>query len=208
MNNILRFTLLVLSLISLKIESPFFTGKILYHNLFVDLKGNNITDKLAPYLGREQHYFTDGKNYKATDEQGNWVQLYNSESNIYYSFNKDKTAQKIDASIQTGEKYIITKLNQREKIAGYDCNILQITSDKDTTLYYYSSAIKIDSKAYAKHNFGGWNKYLEATDGALPLKFIITDSKNGYVWTAIATQVTKMTLTAKDFAFPKDYQIK
>lgn len=208
MNKLLIVASAIVLLIPFKVDAPLFTGKILYKNSFVDFRGNDITDKFAPSYGRELHYYINDKNYKALDEQKNWVQLYNSDANVYYHFNKDKTARKIDGSTQTGQKFIVTKLEERATIAGYDCKALRVEEDDGITIYYYSPSIKTDPKTYSKHNLGDWNKYLEATDGALPLKFISTDHKNGYIWTSVATQVTKMNLTAKDFEFPRDFKIK
>ena len=185
-----------------------FVGKILYKYSFTDLKGNDITEKISTYFGREQNYYIDQKNYKAYDENNNWVQLYNSETNLYYSFNKEKVAQKFDGATQTSKTFKVTKLDLKEKIAGYDCIAIQVESDNSSTIYYYSPLIKTDSKVFSKHNFGEWNKYLEATDGALALKFVLTNLKHGYVWTSIASEVSKANMTSNDFVFPTDMKLK
>jgi gamma-glutamylcyclotransferase (GGCT)/AIG2-like uncharacterized protein YtfP len=204
-NLILLFTLFV-SLASLKTKEELFTGKILYKYSFTDLQGNDINNKLVPYLGSEQHYFIDGKNYKSYN-QNKLQQLYSSETNKYYFFSGTNSAQKIDGSKPTSQKFNVTKLDRIEKVAGYDCKAVQIETDEATTIYYYSPQVKTDKNAFAKHRFGEWNKYLAATDGALALKYIMTNKKYGYVWTSKAIEISKMELSAKDFALPENVQV-
>ena len=204
MRKLVASLILAVVLTAFTVDKDIFVGKILYQYSFSDLKGNEITEKLAPFFGREQHYFIDSENYKALDENGDLVQLYSSETNTYYYFNKGKFVQKIDGSTQTSQKAVITMLDKKEKIAGYDCNAVQIETDNATTIYYYSPSIKTDKEAFSRHNFGEWNKYLEATGGGLTLKFVMTNHKNGYVWTSVAAEVSRMDLKAEDFVLPSD----
>lgn len=185
-----------------------FTGKIQYVYSFTDLKGKDITESTAASLGREQHYFVDDSNYKSYDEKNNLTQLYDSRNNTYYGFWKDKTAHRIDAMTRTSQQYQVTRLKQKETILGYECEAIQVVTDESTTVYYYSSQLRIDYRAFAKHNFGDWNRYLEATNGALSLKYTITNHKKGYVWTVLATKIIKMPLAAGDFEFPKGYVLR
>ncbi|MES2764761.1 MAG: DUF4412 domain-containing protein [Bacteroidota bacterium] len=208
MKKIFIFSFLILALSSFTEEKDFFVGKILYKFSFVDLEGNNITDKLAPYFGHEQHYFINNTNYKAYDENNSWTQLYNSESNSYYSFKKDKTAKRFDGALQTSTLSTVMKLDTKETIAGYECESIRIENDNSSTIYYFNPSIKTDSKKFEKHSFGSWNQYLEATNGALPLKFILTNKKNGYVWTSTAIEVSTLELKPADFTFPSDYLLK
>lgn len=208
MKKLLAILILTLVLTSFSSDRDTFVGKITFNYSFTDLKGNDITDKMALYLGREQHYFIDDFNYKSYDENNTWMQLYNSETNSYYFFNKDNTAKRFDGATQTSQKFIVTKLDKKEKIAGYDCESIQVETDNASTIYFFNKTIKTNPKNFSKHNFGEWNKYLQATDGALSLKYIITDHKNGYISTCVAIEVSKLKLTASDFEFPIDKQLK
>ena len=163
---------------------------------------------MTPYFGREQHYFIGRESYKAFDESSNWVQLYNSKTNTYYYFNKDKSVQKIDGLTKTSQKVVVTKLDKQESIAGYDCKSVRIDADNTSTIHYYCPSIKTTSSIFAKHNFGNWNTYLEATNGALSLKFVLTDRKNGYIMTAVAKEITKMGLNENDFKLPDDVSLR
>jgi len=185
-----------------------FTGRIDYKYSFTDLQGNDITDSAASTLGREQHYFVNKNSYKSYDETNNITQLYDGSSNTYYGFWKDRSSNKIDALTRTSQQYLITKLDKKETILGYQCIAIQVETDETTSIYYYSPLLRIDHKAFSKHNFGDWNRYLEATNGALSLKYIIKDHKRGYVWTILAEKITKMTLKPEDFEFPKGYTLR
>ena len=187
---------------------PPFTGKIQYKYSFSDLEGKDITEKAALVLGREQHYFVSDSNYKSHDESNNITQLYDSRTNTYFGFWKNQTAHRIDALTRTSQKYMIRKLDKTETILGYKCRAIQVETDETSTVYYYSPLLRINPKGFSKHNFGDWNRYLEATDGALSLKYVITNLKKGYVWTIQATKITKMQLGAGDFEFPKMYILR
>jgi hypothetical protein len=199
---------IAIALTSAKTDKSVFTGKIEYSFSFSDLQGNDITNRMASILGREQHYFVIDGNYKSYDEGQNITQLYNGRTNTYYGFWKDKTAHQIDALTRTSQQYLITKLDKKEKILGYDCIAIQVDTDESTSVYYYSPLLKIDPNAFLKHNFGDWNRYLEATSGALSLKYVITNHNKGYVWTVLANKITKMPLRMVDFEFPEGYVLK
>ncbi len=208
MKKLIKLSIVFLCLMAFKSDKDYFVGKIVFKNMFTDLKGNDITEKIAPLIGRESYYYIDRMNYKAYDEANNWIQLYNAESNTYYYFSKDKTAQKIDGSKETSEKFNVTKLDIKEDIAGYECRAIQVETESQTTVYYYNSTIKTDPRVFSRHNFGNWNKYLKATGGALSLKFVMTDPKSGYIWTSVATEVTRQKLTQDDFKFPEEIKLK
>ncbi|MCC2545371.1 hypothetical protein LJY25_02860 [Hymenobacter sp. BT175] len=204
------FSFLVLSamLTSFTAGKDNFVGRIMYKYSFSDLNGNDITERVAPILGREQRYFINERSYKAYDENNRWMQLYTSEDNLYYYFGKDNTAQKFDGATQTSQKFVVTKLDKQETIAGYPCKAIQIETDNITTIYYYTPAVKVDVAPFARHTFGEWSKYLQATDGALSLKFVMTDHKNKYVWTSTAQEVAKQALSAAEFKYPTEIKLK
>lgn len=202
---ILTLTFLLTAFVT---EDQSFIGKITFKYSFTDLKGNDISDQMFAYFGKEQQYFIDEKNYKSYDEKNYWTQLYNSETNLYYSFNKDKTAKEIDGSRITSQKFKVKKLDITEPVAGYECKAFQVETDNATTIYYYSPKLKINISPFLKHNFGEWNKYLKEAEGAMSLKFVMTNHQNGFVWTAVATEVTQQNFKSADFEFPKDFQLK
>lgn len=207
MYNLVILALLIVLFTPSYANEEIFVGQIIYKNSFTDLKGNNISERLAPFYGAEVHYSINERNYKATDENKRLMYLYNGDSNRYYYFNKDKSAKKFDAGVAGAGKNNVTKLSQQETIAGIVCNSLRVEDDTSTTIYFYSPTIKTVTANFSRHSLGDWNQYLTATDGALPLKFIVTDRKNGYVWTSTATNVTKKKLTAQDFELPAGIKI-
>lgn len=208
MKTTIGLLILLAALVAFKSSEKDFTGKIVYQNKFTDLAGNDMTDRMAAFLGREQHYYINEKNYKSYDEKENLAQLYHAATNTYYAVGKDKTAQKIDAATGASGKQTIKHLEERERIAGYDCKALRMETDEATVVYYYSPQVKVDPKAYAKHHFGEWKAYLEATQGCLPLKHVITNTKHGFIWTLTAVSVERMALKDKDFELPRDIRVK
>ena len=199
---IISASMLIILLGSLNADEGFFVGKIVYEYSFTDLEGKDITEKLAPVYGRAQHYYVDLKNYKAYDENNNWVQLYQGATNTYFYFSKDKTAQRFNASMPTSQKIAVTHLDKQEKVFGYDCKAIQIETENTTIVYYFNPSIKVDARVYTNHKIGEWHKYMETTEGALPLKFVMTNPRNGFVWTSTATTISRQALSADDFKFP------
>lgn len=206
MKRVVLFCLLLIIGSSFVPDTNLFVGKIVYQNTFTDLKGNDITARMAPYFGREQHYFTDGKNYKAYNESGFWVQLYQSASNSYFYFSTNKTAKKMDAGLQTSSQFKVTQMKETGRVAGYDCHMLKTETEKGSTIFYFSPGIRVDQTAFEKHSFGDLNKLLKATDGALYLKFVMTDPKSGFIWTSEAKIITRQKLSSAEFLFPVDYK--
>lgn len=189
-------------------DSVRFTGMIKYKYSFTDLEGHDITDKLGPKLGLEQHYFVNDSNYKSYDQSNNIIQLYNGRTNTYYGFANDKTSRRIDALYRSSQQFKVTKLDKKENILGYDCVAIQVDTDNTSTVYYFSPDLRISTRGFAKHNFGDFNAYLEAAGGALSLKYVITYPKEGYTWTILAEKVTPMKLDVKDFEYPEGYVLQ
>lgn len=194
--------LFALVLLSFAQPVKYFSGKIIYLYKFKDVKGNDITEAMSAILGKEQHYYINDKNYKAYDEKENLVQLYNSATNTYYQVTKDKKVHKVDASMVTSSIFTVKKLAETEKVANYLCNEMEVTTDDAITTYYYSPQVKVNAGVYSKHNYGEWNKILQATNGCLPLKFKMVNGKQGFTWTVTASLVTPLALTDKDFQPP------
>lgn len=180
-----------------------FSGKIVYQYDFRDTKsGNNITDQLSGIIGSEQHYFMNSKNYKAFDEDGNLVQLYNAESNKYYFPNPNSgEIMEIDGSVMMSEIISVTKLEGTETILGMTCKILVVTTNTDETTYFYSDEIAVDPSNFSQHKFGGWSEYMKASNGALPLKYTLKNKQ--YTWTATAVEISKMELSNEEFELKK-----
>ncbi len=178
-------------------DGPWFSGKIVYHNSFTTLDGNDITDKLSPLLGNENLYYISDDNYKAYTEKKQLLELYNGSTNKFQFFMNGK-ATVMDANAGTPGA-VVKPLTGKATIAGYACQSLQIDSDGNTTVYYFSPKVRVNPARYAKHEMGDWATYLKASNGALPLKFVVTNRKQGYAMTSEAMSVQAMPLTAAEF---------
>jgi len=191
--------LLILTLAGFRSDKKEFSGLIVYKNSFTTLQGQDISEKLAPYLGAEHHYYISGNNYKTYNEKKQLIQLYTGATNEYAYFKDGQLAQKMDAAQPSSTDVKVTLLPQGTTILGYPCKALQLVADGVTTMYYYTPALKVNPEAYAQHQFGDWYTYMKATQGAIMLKYVVTNPKVGYVMTSEATAIRPLPMTTADF---------
>lgn len=201
MKKIILLGLLLLVLAAFRAVAPEFEGRIIYQYSFTDLQGNDITARLTPYLGQQQHYYVKGAAYKAYNEKKEWMQLYEPGPNSYHYFQGGKLAKTFAAGDAAGPAKT-TALKTTETILGHACRALQIDADGTSTTYFYSPDVRLNPAPYARHNFGHWNTVLQGTNGGLPLKFVSVNSQAGFIMTAVAIEITPLQLQAEDFALP------
>ena len=190
-------TLFLTAFASIK-EGPWFSGKIVYHNQFKTLAGKDFSAKLAPVLGAENLYYISDNNYKAYTEKKQLLELYTGENNKFLFFMNGQAGPVTDAATGTPGA-VVTPLAETTTVAGYACQSLKVENDGVTTVYYYSPKVRVNPERYTQHLMGDWYTYLRASNGALPLRFIVTNAKQGFVWTSDANSVQTMLLTAADF---------
>jgi hypothetical protein len=179
-------------------DGPWFSGKIVYRNSFATLAGQDISDKIAPIMGSENLYYISGENYKSYTEKKQLLELYTAKSNqMQYFINGQPST--VDAATNSPGA-VVKPLTDKVTIAGYVCQSLQIDADGNTTVYYYSPKLRVNPELYKKHLAGNWYAFLQASNGALPLKFTMTDRKQGFVMNCEATSVQPMVLAENEFA--------
>ena len=190
---------LLLCSFTLAKDGPWFSGKIVYHNTFKTLAGEDISDKLAPILGSDDPYYISDNNYKMYTENKQLLELYTGATNQFLFFMKGQPMPPVDAA--TGTAGTVKLLPQTATIAGYPCQSLQITNatDGNTTQFFYTSKLRVNPERFAKHVMGDFYAYLQATKGGLPLRMVVTNTKQGFVMTSEATSVQAMPLGAADF---------
>lgn len=190
---------LLLCSFSMAKEAPWFSGKIVYHNTFKTLAGADITAKLAPILGSDDPYYISDNNYKMYTEKRQLVELYTGKTNKFLFFMKGEAMPPLDAA--TGTVGTVKLLSQTATIAGYPCQSLQITNDEDgnTTQFFYSAKLRVNPERFARHSLGDFYTYLKAANGGVPLRMVVTNTKQGFVMVSEATSVQAMHLAAADF---------
>lgn len=196
---LLAGTLLLCSFTLAK-DGPWFSGKIVYHNTFKTLAGEDITAKLAPFFGSDDPYYISDNNYKMYTEQQKLVELYTGDANKYQFFMNGQEVPGLDAAVGTPGT-VVTPLTQTATVASYPCQSVQLANatDGSSTVYYYAPKLRVNPERFAKHAFGDFYTYLKATNGALPLRMVVTNTKQGFVMTSEATSVQGMPLVANDF---------
>ncbi|RYY11649.1 MAG: hypothetical protein EOO36_18695 [Cytophagaceae bacterium] len=195
---LLACTLLSAGFISPK-AGPWFSGKIVYHNTFKTLAGQDISDKLAPVFGSDDPYYIGDNNYKMYTENKQLVELYTGATNEFRFFVKGQAMPVLDAA--KGTPGTVKLLTQTATVAGYACQSLEITNEADgtQTVFFYAPKLRVNPERFTKHAMGDFYTYLKASNGALPLRMVVTNTKQGFSMTSEATSVTPMPLTAADF---------
>lgn len=178
----------------------YFEGKILYQYQYLDKQGKDITTQIKSNEDAEQHYFINAHNYKSKNERGELTQLYNASTNQYY-FNVGLELQVVDAAKEFPKEFQFKAQPEKQTILGRPCRSLLMTSEIGPTTYFYSKKVRVNAEPFSKHRFGNWNRYLNETKGALPLKFVMVSER--YTLVATAIQVTPMKLADDDFEVKK-----
>lgn len=180
-------------------QSNSFSGKIIYEYQFFDPQsGADITGQMSTLLGKEQHYFILDDSYKAYDEDNNFEQLYTGSDNKYFFPNPTTNEiMVIDASFSMSEIISVTHKEETETILGKVCKQVVIKTTTDETVYFYSEDIAVDPSKFSEHALGQWNAFLKASNGSLPLKYVVKNEQ--YVWNSIAVSYEEIELSPEDF---------
>ena len=191
---------LLLASFTLPADGPWFSGKIVYHNTFKTLEGQDITDKVAPLLGMDDPYYISADGYKMYTDGGKLVELYAVADNQYHAFMNGQAMPVVDAATGTPGA-VVKPLTQTATVAGYPCQSVEVSNPTEgtSTVFFYAPKLRVNPEAFSKHAYGDFYTYLKATKGALPLRMVVTNSKQGFVMTSEATSVKTMPLTAADF---------
>jgi hypothetical protein len=178
---------------------PYFSGKIVYHNTFKTLAGDDISAKLGAVFGNDDPYYISDNNYKMYTENKQLVELYTGATNQFRFYMNGKEAAALDAA--TGTPGTVTPLTKTATIAGYPCQSLQVANGTEgtTTVYFYAPKLRVNPERFAKHAMGDFYTFLKASNGSLPLRMEVTNTKQGFTMVSEATAVQAMALTAADF---------
>lgn len=199
-------SILILSILSTtSLFSKNFEGYIYYSYQYLDSSGNDITEKMGVDNSLEQNYYINSSNYKGVNEKGQLLQLYNSNTNTYY-YQKGTSIKSFPGSLEYPKEFKFEANVDTMTIEGYFCNSIIVTTESGQTTYFFSDSISIDYENYKNQRFGNWNKYLNATDGALPLKYIVY--QKNYTRIATAQKIEFKMLDNEEFNIEKFSTIK
>lgn len=178
---------------------PYFSGKIVYHNTFKTLAGDDLSAKLGAVFGNDDPYYISDNNYKMYTENKQLVELYTGATNQFRFYMNGKEAAAMDAA--TGTPGTVQPLTKTATIAGYPCQSLQVANEAEgtTTIYFYTPKLRVNPERFAKHAMGDFYTFLKASNGGLPLRMEVTNTKQGFTMVSEATAVQAMTLNAADF---------
>jgi hypothetical protein len=178
-----------------------FSGRIKYCHSFVLLNDSkpapsffqNIQEAFGPM---QTTYITDGR-YKVCGEQGQLKQLYDNATNRYQLFESGRPVKSLDAATATAVQLI--HLPDTTTVLGYPCKALQLIENGVRTVYFYTPKLAVRASSFKQHALMGWAQYMQATNGGLTLKYIISDPRANFTMTSEATEITPMQLSSADF---------
>ena len=172
MNKVLVVGALLLCSFTMAKHGPWFSGKIVYHNTFKTLAGDDISAKLTPVFGSDDPYYISDGNYKMYTENRQLVELYTGATNQFLFFMKGQAMPAIDAA--AGTPGTVKLLTQTTTIVGYPCQSLQIANEAEgsTTEYFYTTKLRVNPERFARHALGDFYTYLKAANGGLPCAWL------------------------------------
>lgn len=121
---------------------------------------------LAKYFGDTSVVFIKNGKYKQLypNARGITHVIYDSKSNQYFMIYRNIDTLFFADAGSTSTIYQIAKNPSIKKtILEYSCNSVTIVSEKDTTTYFYSSALPLSSEPFANHKMGGYNILTQLT---------------------------------------------
>lgn len=203
MKNKLLF--IAFSFISLPFFSQNFEGYILYNYQYLDSKGNDVTEQVREEKVMQLHYYINDNNYKGIDDKYQLVQLYNARTNIYY-YQAGNKFKFMNGGSEHPKDFNIESVSDTLSVLGYLCKSIIVKTEVGSIQYYYSDAIKTSVENFEKNRYNNWNNYLQATNGSIPIKYIITNEDGSKV-VVTAIKVEEKNLIEDEFDIKKQYVI-
>lgn len=158
-----------------------FEGTIVYSLQYIDRTGEMSDNKVRIYMGDQQTYhLKKGHYYFEMNGLLKAKSYYSGKDTLFASFSGMNQLFYKLVTEEEEEKILSYEFREgTEKVAGYDCKILVIKTNKGIHTHYSSDEIRVDPKYYAKHNMANWNEYMRIRNGAITLK-TISDTKDTY----------------------------
>lgn len=179
-----------------------FEGEVVYLNTFVLHDQRASIDSLRAIHGDTIILLLKGGNYKLiTTGRNRTTSSYEGEKNIWYVYNsKRDTIVAVSGLRYTMESMLFEiPQNTNEKVLGYECKAVAMTSKSERDIYYYNEGFPIDANLFKGHNIDGWNQYCDISK-SVPL--MIRYEKKGYTIVQTAIQINEREIDAHELALP------
>jgi hypothetical protein len=199
MKNLLPLTLAIFT--AAFVYGQNFEGKIVYRNTYKSHLPNVSDELFTSMMGSTQEYLIKGGNYlsRANGTVMQWQLYLNKDNKLYNKMSNSETVMWNDGSMNTDSVLKVEVNKSVTDILGYKCDEVILTCKSGIQKYYFSPKLGVDISLYSKHLYGNWYDYLKASK-ALPLKMTIENQQ--FVMESIATEVTSMKLSDKEFQLP------
>tara|TARA_R110000787_G_scaffold127817_2_gene239279 strand:+ start:4837 stop:5478 length:642 start_codon:yes stop_codon:yes gene_type:complete len=173
------FTFLFFQLFSAAQES--FEGTIKFKFEYLDKTGELSDDQAKQYMGTEQLYYLKKEKYKSVlNGLLNMKTFYNGNDTIFMKMSGTESLL-YDLITREDEEKIISHefTDVTEKIAGLNCKLVIVKTNKGIHKYYYTEKVKINLEYYKNHKMGNWNYFLKITNGCVSIRHE-SDLKDSY----------------------------
>ena len=177
-------------------KEPEFKGRIWYRHTFSSADNAAVVAFFGP---GQWSYLGEGM-YKVLDEQLRLKQLYTPSDNKFRVFHEGKMLATMDAGKRIAGEIQLTALPDTATILGYVCRAIRMEENGVETTYFYSPQLRVNPALYKNHLLGGWNSYMQATNGGLTLRYIINDPKRHFRMVSQATKIEPLALLPTDFS--------
>jgi hypothetical protein len=175
-------------------SEPYFSGCIVYENEYQTLAG----DRLYYAVNPKNWFYVQDNNFKLYDRNKKLLELYIGDKNEFYTVENGKAVLMRDTARRPPSS-VLKCLPTTATILGHPCQMLQLIKGSTSALIFYSPEVRIDATLISHFPAPGWFSFLQATDGALPLRVIMVDAQHDVTMTTEAISVQNMPLAAADF---------
>jgi hypothetical protein len=173
-----------------------FSGCIVYEHEYQTLAGDPLFFAVKP----KSWFYVQGSNLKVYDRNQQLQELYLGATNEYHRYEKGPAGPRAAAATRPMGAATRTCLASTATILGYQCQALQLTQEGTSTLVFYAPALRVNAAEFSRCPSPGFYTLLQATDGALPLRTIMVDTRRDVTTHTEAIEVRPLVLAAAEFA--------
>lgn len=131
-------------------------------------------DQTKQFMGTEQLYYLKKGKYKSVmNGLLEMTSFHNGNDTLYVKMNGANSLLYSPTNDNDNEEVISFKFKKTSiKIAGYNCELLIVKTNKGDYQYFFNRSVRIDPSYYKNHKLGLWSFFMEKTNGSISLKQI------------------------------------
>ncbi|MDT7830783.1 hypothetical protein RQM59_00235 [Flavobacteriaceae bacterium S356] len=184
-----------------------FEGIIKFKVELKDKTGEVSDQQMKEFIGDEQIYYLKKDKYKSVmNGLLRGTLFYNGNDTVYTKMNGTEALMYNLVTTSEDEKVISYEFKHtEEKVAGFECKLMLVKTNKTNYQYYYSDKVSINPEYYKNHHMNLWSFFMTKTNGGISLK-VISESEE-FKSTMIAQSVKREEIDTVIFEKPKHLPI-